>query len=62
MSLLPDSALLNLRLRTPSENQAQRRDRVSRSRQVARQMLSNGCSANTVARYTGLKEEDLAAL
>ena len=62
MSLQPNSALLNLRLRTGAEDHAQRRDRVTRSRQVARQMIQNGCSANAVVRYTGLKEEELRSL
>lgn len=62
MSILPNSALLSQRLRTPAESPAQRRDRESRSVQVARQMLQNGCSVNAVTRYTKLSEEQLRAL
>ena len=59
MSLQSNSALLNLRLRTGAEDKAQRQHRVSRSIQVARQMLQNGCSTNAVTRYTGLTEDEL---
>lgn len=62
MSPQTNSALLSQRLQTPAESPDQRRARETRSVQVARQMLSNGCSANAVTRYTGLKEEQLRAL
>ena len=59
MSLQTNSALLSLRLRTPSESATQRSSRVARSIQVARQMIKNGHSVNSALRYTGLKEEEL---
>ena len=62
MSLRTNSALLSQRLQTGIESPTQRSSRVTRSIQVARQMLSNGCSTNAVVRYTGLTEEQLRAL
>ena len=56
------SALQYNRLLVPRESIAQRQERVGRSLQVARQMMSNGCCANTVARYTGLSDAQLSGL
>ena len=53
--------LLNHRLTTPAETAQERARRVSASLKVAREMLRNGCSVNTVTRYTGLTEEQLRA-
>ena len=50
MSLLPNSALLAQRLTTPAESTPQRQARVSRSVQVARQMIQNGHSVNSAPR------------
>ncbi len=47
---------------TPTETVAERRQREARALQVARQMLQNGCCANTIVRYTGLREEMLRQL
>lgn len=49
--------LLEQRLLTLPETPAAREARERASLRVARQMLSNGVDANTVARYTGLTEE-----
>lgn len=56
------SALLHQRLTTPRESREELRAREARSLTVARQMLSNGCSANAVTRYTGLPEAKLRSL
>ena len=56
------SALLRQRVTTPEETPSERHLREQRSLQVARQMMSNGCCANTVMRYTGLSDEQLHKL
>lgn len=56
------SALLAQRLSTPPETPADRERRVRASVEVAREMLRNGCSSNTITRYTGLREEELSRL
>ena len=57
-----ESALLAQRLSTPPETPAERERRVRASAEVAREMLRNGCSANTIMRYTGLREDELRRL
>ena len=50
------------RVYVPRETPTERQAREARSLQVARQMFSNGCTANDIARYTGLKEDALRLL
>ena len=61
MSPNPKTALLTQRLMTPPESPTERERRVRASLKVAKDMLRNGCSINTVTRYTGLREEELSS-
>ena len=59
MKTLKHSRLIDIRLGAEKEKEAQRIQRIKKSREIAAQMLQNGMDVNSICRYTGLTEAQI---